>query len=685
MNDEGSARARSFTWSVSGLRWAMAGVVAVCLQGCPPETPLPPGPVVVQPTAPAPGLQVEVESVEIPADLRPVLTLVVSDDLGNIVALRELTDLRVAMAYLDDAPGGGGATRFVNYTPRISGGVVQATSDPARLNGTTQLADGRLRYRFQTALPADFDPSATHQIGIQARRRFAVDQLVYPAEAISRFRPDNVMPSITREVVSTESCNQCHTRLEAHGGVRREVQHCIVCHTPQTFDGGSGRSLDFAEMIHKIHRGHDLPSVLDGEPYVLGGDDFSDVVMPQDLRNCQVCHSNAPHADVYLTQPTLAGCVSCHDRTWFGNQDLVPAGFTMHVGGQHVDDSLCSRCHTPTAPGPSPIFEAHMRPTDSPAAPGLSFQILRADVLPQEGTGGRLRIRFSARDKNGVPYADLTALNAAGATYAYPAPEFERAVREPIVGGGGPRGTLTNNNNGTFDYTFAAPLPNLPGESFAAAMDGRVAFTFRGANYNQGTENNAYTLFTLDGSTPTPRRPIVADSKCNACHGEIRMHGESRVGVEFCIMCHNSTATDAARRPLDQLPPETINFKDMVHRIHRGEDLVNGYTAYGFGNVAHDYSHVRFPGRLQECSICHIAGSEHLPLPDEALSTLVVHDGEVVRDIPPERAACTNCHDHLLSNIHAVLNTGPNQAESCAVCHGPGAAFSVDRVHRLAP
>ncbi len=662
----------------------LAVLLVIGATGCPVPPP-PDGEVPDTGAAVAPGLHIELLEVTIPADLRPEVAFVVTDDLGNRVPLKELTDLRFALAYLDDAPGGGGATRFVNYTPRMQGGVTQATSDPARLNGASRTADGNHRYKFQMAIPANFDRNATHQIGVQVRRRYPANGTVYPAEAVHRFRPDGAAVVATRELVATETCNNCHTRLGAHGNVRREVQHCILCHTPQTFDATTGQSLDFVEMIHKIHMGEDLPSVLAGESYELGGDDFSDVVFPQDIRNCSACHSGAPDELVHRETPTLAGCASCHDRTWFGNPALTPAGFTNHQGGQHINDSLCGLCHTPEAPGVSPIREAHLLPTESASAPGLFFEI--TDVTTAETQQGiRPTITFAVADKNGNPYATLTTLNSVAMTLGWPAAEYESVIREVIRGGAGPQGTLTNLGGGMYAYTFANVLPADPGLTFGVAMEGRLNFMHLGASFTQGTANNAVTYFTADGTAPVVPPSIVDDAKCNECHREIRAHGEQRVGVELCIMCHNVNATDAARRPLDQMPPATVAFNEMIHRIHTGENLASPYTVYGFGGVPHDFTHVRFPGLRQECSICHLPGTFDVPLPDTALPTVVRQNGDVVAMEYPTSAACTSCHDSLVTNVHAMLATDLEQGiETCAVCHGADSAFAVSLVHRLVP
>jgi len=164
------------------------------------------------------------------------------------------------------------------------------------------------------------------------------------------------------------------------------------------------------------------------------------------------------------------------------------------------------------------------------------------------------------------------------------------------------------------------------------------------------------------------------------------MHGELRVGVEFCVMCHNPNATDIDQRPEEALPPETINFKDMIHKIHTGEELNGEYTVYGFGMNAHDFTHVRFPGKRQECSICHVEDSTELPLPGDAISTVITQQDMVISETLPTAAACNSCHDSTMANVHAVLQTDfEMNAESCAVCHGPGAEFAVSAEHGLEP
>jgi hypothetical protein len=74
-----------------------------------------------------------------------------------------------------------------------------------------------------------------------------------------------------------------------------------------------------------------------------------------------------------------------------------------------------------------------------------------------------------------------------------------------------------------------------------------------------------------------------------------------------------------------------------------------------------------------------VNGSEQLPLMS-GLSPVSNPRGPV-NPVPKMTAACTGCHDGDAALAHAVSNT--NQiGESCGVCHGANADFSVTRVHQ---
>ncbi|MBI4558302.1 MAG: OmcA/MtrC family decaheme c-type cytochrome [Candidatus Hydrogenedentes bacterium] len=638
----------------------------------------------------APGLTVEVVSVTIPADGRPEVVFKAKDNNGNLLSKQELTDARFILDYLDPTPPAGTPARFISYTTRISDGATQAYFDTARLNGVTENSDGTMTYKFaQNILTKAVINSATHQLGGQFRRLYAVDGKAYVYNLIHRFRPDGQAVTQTREIVNIDTCNNCHTRLAMHGNIRRQVQLCILCHNAQTTDGVTGNSVNFPTMVHKIHMGANLPSVLAGVPYQIEDEDFSEIEFPQPVQRCVVCHTNAPQADVYKTNPTLEGCAACHDRTWYGNPDDVPEGYEPHLGGQQVDNSLCALCHVANAPGVAPIVDAHVVPTESAAAPGLALDITDVSIV-EVAEASKLQIILTAVDKNGAPYTDITAVDYVAANYGWPASDYQANVREIVNRNPstGPQGTLVNNGDGSYVYTFAANLPQDSTDTFAVGLEGYKSFTFRGETIRQGTATNGLMYFTLDGSEPQPRRTIVDYAKCNKCHGDLRMHGGSRVGVEYCVICHRPNNTDIAQRPADQLPPESIHYKRLIHKIHTGHELENPFTVYGFGGSAHDFTEIHFPGDRRKCEICHVPGSYGVPLPDEALPTVITQDdgATLVAEILPTRAACITCHDGTLPDVHAVvMSDTENDLESCAVCHGSSAEFSVANAHQIEP
>src|SRR5690554_1388906 len=64
-----------------------------------------------------------------------------------------------------------------------------------------------------------------------------------------------------RDVVDVQSCNSCHDGLTMHGGSgRSQTQTCVTCHNPGNLQASSGRSVDFKQLIHRLHRGANLPS-----------------------------------------------------------------------------------------------------------------------------------------------------------------------------------------------------------------------------------------------------------------------------------------------------------------------------------------------------------------------------------------------------------------------------------------
>jgi OmcA/MtrC family decaheme c-type cytochrome len=200
--------------------------------------------------------------------------------------------------------------------------------------------------------------------------------------------------------------------------------------------------------------------------------------------------------------------------------------------------------------------------------------------------------------------------------------------------------------------------------------------------------------FSADGSPVEPRRGVVATANCNQCHVSLQLHGTLRNNTEYCVMCHNPSNTDAARRvaatvPADKAAPaQGINFNLLVHRIHFGENMLESkrsYVVVGFGGSHNDFSDVAFPAMsptgatkdTRNCTLCHVNDSEsNLPFARNA----VVDPQGPINPVQAITSACTGCHVSIPSASHALSNTS-TLGESCTVCHSSGAEFAVDKVH----
>ena len=164
-----------------------------------------------------------------------------------------------------------GQTQFTSYIVRtvtaVTGGAT-ATQAAGDSGGTYQtVATGEYIYTFSTKAPSGYDPTATHRIGIYGSRNLTQWDLGtnYADTTFDWVPAGNGAKPAPRDVVRTPDCNKCHDSLAAHGGSRKSVQLCIMCHQPQTVDPNTGNTLDMKVFIHKLHDGSGLPSVAGGE------------------------------------------------------------------------------------------------------------------------------------------------------------------------------------------------------------------------------------------------------------------------------------------------------------------------------------------------------------------------------------------------------------------------------------
>ena len=625
-------------------------------------------------------------------------------------------------------------TSYIVRTVAAASGGVTATQAAADSGGSTQsVAAGEYIYTFGNKAPSGFDPTATHRIGIYGSRNLTSFQLgTNYADATYDFVPAGGTPA-PRDIVRTADCNQCHglpngmtsatgsSGLAAHGGPRRDVQLCIMCHQPQTSDPNTGNTLDFKVFIHKVHMGSSLPSVQSGKPFQIVGfqnsvNDFSTVVDPADVRRCQTCHNpknGAAQTNAWLTQPSRAACGSCHDNVNFDTG-------ANHPAGAELSDATCAECHIPqgSLDFDASILGAHVIPDQSSMLPGLNFALIN---VANGGAGQKPTVTFTVRDNhgNGIPLSQFKtssgslSLTMAGPTSDYGYTSFDSDVTTPGYVTESVVNAASCTSDGTCRYTFTHAVPAAATGSYAIGIEGRLSATLLAGTPQQVITTyggkNQVIYFPVDGSPVTPRRTVIAMSNCNNCHGYLEMHGNLRNNPEYCVFCHNPSNTDAGVRgsavvAADKTaPPQGINFTMMIHKIHFGQNLETqfnqDYVIVGFGGSHNSFgaafapvpasipnTGVRFPAMgptgnaldTTECYVCHVNGSEAvLPIGKNA----VVDPEGLLNPAPATTSACTACHLGVQTFAHASVNTSPTFGESCAVCHAAGTPYDATQVH----
>lgn len=566
-----------------------------------------------------------------------------------------------------------GQTQYVSYTTTVAKATLnnnpsqtQAANDSGGAFFTNAIGD--YTYVFKTKAPATFDATATHSIGVSAQRDLSqygtFDEWSETSNDVFTFVPNGSAVTVTRSVVSTNACNQCHDPLIGHGGSRLVVELCIMCHTPQTINPDTQLTQDMKVLIHKIHMGSSLPSVKAGTPYRIwhrgAWSDFSTVVFPQDIRNCTTCHQGATQADNWKTKPTAAVCGSCHD-------DVNFATGANHVNLVQIDDSECQNCHVSHASldFDASVPGAHLIPSNSTSLPGLVAQVLKVDGAV---AGAAPTVTFSVTDKSKNP-VDITKLSTirlvlGGQTVDYGTGAAGIRVSETP--------TAATGTNGVYVYTMTNKIPAGATGTYSVSIEAANTVTLLPGTVKATPAVDASApmefYFSVDKSPVAPRRQVVDSAKCANCHMNLGfVHGGTRANVQECVICHNPTLTDGTSG-------QSVNLAWQIHSIHRGENLVNPYV---LGTT--NYQSVRFPGDLRDCTACHMTGTYLVE--NVGAKALVASTGGFTKTTPPISAACQGCHDDVATASHALANTTV-LGESCAACHSASEQFSVDRVHQ---
>jgi OmcA/MtrC family decaheme c-type cytochrome len=330
---------------------------------------------------------------------------------------------------------------------------------------------------------------------------------------------------------------------------------------------------------------------------------------------------------------------------------------------------------------------------DGPATPS-GYRQLDVVLDSVDVSGSSIVILFFVADENGASVDNLFAADGRFTIARLLAPaaagdsnrwqSLMERIEDPAGVGDGPGapeaqataegfttsgGSFQNLGGGDYSYTSAFD-PTSGSDPVAAGETMRVAIQISAGDIPAG---NGWCDFdaNLAGvspcvAVPTMTRDIVQTVTCNGCHGtttdtKLALHGGGRTEVEYCVTCHNPGSKDANSG-------NSIDLQNLVHKIHAGSTLANGFRIWGFRNALHDYSEINFTKQLDDCAVCHTGGGA-----DKGNWSAV-----------PTREACGSCHDDVNFDTGANHATGivvPGN-EFCGQCH-PATNFptAVETVH----
>jgi OmcA/MtrC family decaheme c-type cytochrome len=163
-----------------------------------------------------------------------------------------------------------------------------------------------------------------------------------------------------REVVEVARCNSCHQDLAFHGGNRRAVEYCVMCHNPSFVSGDlplegeseSFPSLNFKDLIHQIHASGEYPDALDncGQCHLDGsaGLPLASNALPSQsvVRTCvedpgadadDACAELDVQTVVSERPPIAAACLGCHQSE--------SAAVHAEVNTSAAGGESCPTCH----------------------------------------------------------------------------------------------------------------------------------------------------------------------------------------------------------------------------------------------------------------------------------------------------------------------------------------------------
>jgi len=644
-------------------------------------------------------------------------------------------------------------------------------------------ADGYYTYTFKTNIqdPAQtngvvFEPARTHRVAIQLSYKNAAGEAVLVNPYID-FTVDAAGKSVlvtdpakTRKMTDVSSCNSCHEKLGLHGGGRVDTQYCVLCHNPGTVDANSGNNLNLATMVHKIHAGKRLGAA--GEDYTIWGyqnskHSYAEVGFPQDLRNCSKCHSAAnastPQGDNWKSKPSKEACLTCHVSTVGSAWETLHKVVAVQYAGAGTPASAlpnqeCVRCH-----GAGSVVSAenvHFNQVEANAAKykmnieSVAFndtadhkgRSVTVKYFLSDPTNGNAAYNLVSADCVNTPTLTCSSTTKFGSLRFYLAyqnmvGQYAAVTEYSAYNNGGSTANAyayKGSNDGKNHYTLSIPLPDDSATAVATGTarvvsigqvkEAKLAATSGVSprpEVSPSVQVNTLVQHTsselaLSGALQ-PRRTIVANEKCNACHSALgaasgsntlanAFHSGARNNVDACVLCHDANRVSSTVMTNGMALNESYQFKRLIHGVHGNSkrtypftignmtqgafDIVTGAPiapwtipmkdsygraigtsgpgqsgVVGLSTVENFAAEVAWPGVGINCNACHVNNSYKIDL--SPLGAVVLKNG------------ATATGSAVFGGATAL--TDPNQwkvispkAATCTACHD--SAKAVDHV-----
>jgi OmcA/MtrC family decaheme c-type cytochrome len=235
----------------------------------------------------------------------------------------------------------------------------------------------------------------------------------------------------------------------------------------------------------------------------------------------------------------------------------------------------------------------------------------------QYAAGQTPTVTFTLQDDNGnnIPLSQASTLEftIAGPTTDYGYTSFGSGTSSTPGYVTESASAATCTASGACTYTFTHAIPATATGTYTIGGEARMTVTvYPGTTSSQsvteGANPNPVMNFSVDGSPVAPRRTVVVESNCNACHVSLSLHGACATtqNTACCATIRRTRMPARAHRhgaAYQTQPAQGINFNLLVHRLHDGVNAATNpggppkypYIVVGHGGSTNDFSGTLFP------------------------------------------------------------------------------------------